>query len=129
MKKMNQTEWHTVTAHTSCITAKCTHTHRSIMVWQSLFISIVCKFPYNMRSAAVLWPNKFNTTYAIGQSHTHGHSNLFTFIFLDDVSCIFFSTYGLKSSIKSNFLSTAWSTDIRMKKFEWKGKKYQQQKL
>lgn len=56
---------------------------------------IVCKFSYNTRSAAVLWPNKFNTTYAIGQCK-RTHSNLFTFIyFLDDVGRFLF-THGLK---------------------------------
>lgn len=113
--------------HSYAYKTKCIHTNRSITVWQSLFISIVCKFSYNTRSAAVLWPNKFNTTYAIGQyiHYTRTHKFIYIHFFLDDVGRFFlFSTHSLKSSIKSNSMSTAWSTDIQMKKFEWRKKNH-----
>lgn len=121
----NEQNWMT---HSYAYKTKCIHTNRSITVWQSLFISIVCKFSYNTRSAAVLWPNKFNTTYAIGQyiHYTRTHKFIYIHFFLDDVGRFFlFSTHSLKSSIKSNSMSTAWSTDIQMKKFEWRKKKPQ----
>lgn len=61
MKKMNKTGWHTTMAgHTAYKPF-----HHG--VWHSLFILIIyVNFHiYYTRSAAVLWPNKFNTTYAL----------------------------------------------------------------
>lgn len=85
----NEQNWMT---HSYAYKTKCIHTNRSITVWQSLFISIVCKFSYNTRSAAVLWPNKFNTTYAIGQyiHYTRTHKFIYIHFFLDDVGRFFF---------------------------------------
>lgn len=121
----------------SCGSLHCIQTVPLRCVTESLFIAIayVNFLVYNTRSAAVLWPNKFNTTYALHRPaldaflHTRTDNTLkFIYIYFSwrRWSRLFFilfhfllhSTHGLRSSIKSNSMSTAWSKDT----FEWKEK-------
>lgn len=63
MVEKNEQNWMT---H-SCGSLHCIQTVPLRCVTESLFIAIayVNFLVYNTRSAAVLWPNKFNTTYAL----------------------------------------------------------------
>lgn len=117
----------------SCGSLHCIQTVPLRCVTESLFIAIayVNFLVYNTRSAAVLWPNKFNTTYALHRPaldaflHTRTDNTqiyLHLFLLTTLVSFIFYfisfhfllhSTHGLRSSIKSNSMSTAWSKDIQ----------------